>query len=440
MYRRALLLVFAGFSCFAQSVSFQWVQAVGGSASAAVAGVATDAQGNSYVVGNTTSLDMAVRSPAQAHPAGSGLYRIDGSGSNWTNLYTSGATSVTALSVSAQHSQIAFAVSLQGLLRTADGGATWADVVPTRPAPFNPPVSSIAIDPTNDALVYGAGSGGFFTSQDSGITWGAVLGGAPNPDARIWVDPNQPQVLFFASGPNLQRNASRGTVGWQGIPTSTGPLSMAFDPFTAGTIYAATRTILQVSADDGLTWKSMGQPDSAYTPQYILADPLHQGTLYATSYGGVFRSADSGATWVRVGLDSNAGPMAADAASGAIYFWINGTVFKSADGLATRTAVGPPSLQQANALAVAGSSVYMGVAATTDIFVTKLDPQGNTIYSTYFGGTGSDVAQGIAVDSLGAAYVTGTTNSPDFPVTSGAFAKSGGNFLFKLNPNGSTAY
>jgi len=102
--------------------------------------------------------------------------------------------------------------------------------------------------------------------------------------------------------------------------------------------------------------------------------------------------------------------------------------------------VGPPSLQQANALAVAGSSIYMGVAATTDVFVTKLDPQGNTVYSTYFGGSGSDVAQGIAVDSLGAAYVTGTTNSPDFPVTSGAFAKSGGNFLFKLKPDGSTAY
>jgi len=197
MYRGALLLVFAGLSCFAQSVSFQWVQAVGGSASAAVAGVATDAQGDSYVVGNTTSLDMAVRSPAQAHPAGSGLYRIDGSGSNWTNLYNSGATSVTALAVSAQHSQIAFAVSPQGLLRTADGGATWKVAFPAAPAPFNPAVSSIAVDPTNDALVYAVGSPGFVMSQDAGITWqyGSPFD-IPNPDHRIWVDSGQPQVLF----------------------------------------------------------------------------------------------------------------------------------------------------------------------------------------------------------------------------------------------------
>ncbi len=175
-------------------------------------------------------------------------------------------------------------------------------------------------------------------------------------------------------------------------------------------------------------------------PQYILADPQHQGTLYATSQGGVFRSVDSGADWSRVGSDLNAGPMAADPVSGAIYFWIGGTVYKTTDGLATRTAVGPPSLEQATVLAVAGSGLYMGVAPTTDVFVTKLDPQGNTIYSTYFGGSASDTATGIAIDSLGSAYVTGNTNSTDFPLTAGAFAKSGGNFVFKLNPDGSTAY
>ncbi len=439
--RRLGPLVFSAVSCFAQSTSFQWVQTVGGSASAAVAAVATDSQGNSYVVGNTTSVDMAVRGAAQSHPAGSGLYRIDGPASNWTSLYDSGATSVSALAVSVQHPQLAFAVSPQGLLRTADGGATWTVALPPVSPPFTPSVTSVAIDPTNDALVYAVGSPTFYTSTDSGLTWSyGVIFGAPNPDHRIWVDARQPQVLFSVSSGNLIRNSNRGTAAWQSIPTSTGPLSMAFDPFTTGTIYAATQKNLQVSTDDGLTWSSLGQPNTVYTPQYILADPLHQGTLYASSYGGVFRSVDSGATWTQVGSDTNAGPMAADAVSGAIYFWISGTVFKSSDGLATRTAIGPPSLQQAAALAVAGPSLYLGVAATTDIFVTKLDPAGNTIYSTYFGGTGSDVAQGIATDSLGAAYVTGTTASPDFPVTPAAFAKSGGSFLFKLNPDGSTAY
>jgi hypothetical protein len=80
MQRPALVFLAAAASCFGQSASVQWVQTLGGSASAAVAGVATDAQGNSYVAGNTTSVDLPVRGAAQAHPGGSGLYRIDGAG------------------------------------------------------------------------------------------------------------------------------------------------------------------------------------------------------------------------------------------------------------------------------------------------------------------------------------------------------------------------
>ncbi len=436
MYRKLALLAFAASCCSAQSVTVPWVQTLGGSAAASVVGIATDAQGNSYVVGNTTSTDMAVRAAAQSHPAGSGLFRIDGAGNNWTNLYNSGAASVSSVAVSVQHPQWTLAASNQGIARTTDGGSTWSLALHYTQSPL-----TVAFDPTNDSLAYAAGGGWVFYSADGGATWGGVgCGLCGNAVDRIWVDPNNPQVLFFADGPNLQRNSAQGRSGWQGIPTTAGPVSMAFDPFTKGTIYAATLTVLQVSNDDGLTWSAMGQPDSPYAPQYIVADPLHQGTLYATSQGGVFRSVDSGADWTRVGSDLNAGPMAVDPASGAMYFWIGGTVYKTTDGLATRTAVGPPSHEQATALAVAGSSLYMGVSPTTDVFVTKLDPQGNTIYSTYFGGSASDTASGIAIDALGAAYVSGNTNSSDFPVTPAAFAKSGGNFVFKLNPGGSMAY
>jgi uncharacterized protein (TIGR03437 family) len=79
-----------------------------------------------------------------------------------------------------------------------------------------------------------------------------------------------------------------------------------------------------------------------------------------------------------------------------------------------------------------------------DVFVTKLNPSGTAlIYSTYVGGTGNDEAAGIAVDGQGNAYVTGWTDSTDFPVTAGALqmASEGGNlgqdaFLFQLDPSG----
>ena len=57
-----------------------------------------------------------------------------------------------------------------------------------------------------------------------------------------------------------------------------------------------------------------------------------------------------------------------------------------------------------------------------DAFVSKISPDGSTLlYSTYLGGKKTDIAYGIAVDSLGEAYVAGTTDSPDFPVTPNAF-------------------
>jgi hypothetical protein len=77
-------------------------------------------------------------------------------------------------------------------------------------------------------------------------------------------------------------------------------------------------------------------------------------------------------------------------------------------------------------------------------FVTKVAAGGKTLlYSTYLGGSGADIAYGIAIDTSGNAYVTGGTQSPDFPTTPGAFQRVnkatvfnplGGSFVTKLNP------
>jgi hypothetical protein len=134
--------------------------------------------------------------------------------------------------------------------------------------------------------------------------------------------------------------------------------------------------------------------------------------------------------------------------------------------LSYSTYLGGSSGDSANAIAVDGEgNAYVtgsthstdfpttpGAFATTwnggetDAFVTKLNPTGSgVVYSTYLGGGrgitwGFDIGTAIAVDRMGNAYVTGVTDSADFPTTPGAFDRTlGGSrdvFVTKLNPTG----
>lgn len=55
-------------------------------------------------------------------------------------------------------------------------------------------------------------------------------------------------------------------------------------------------------------------------------------------------------------------------------------------------------------------------------FVTKLNSSGNgLVFSTYLGGSGNDFASGVGLDSFSNVYVTGATQNPSFPTTQGAF-------------------
>lgn len=87
-------------------------------------------------------------------------------------------------------------------------------------------------------------------------------------------------------------------------------------------------------------------------------------------------------------------------------------------------------------------TIYQG---NSDGFVTKFTPSGSAIlYSTYLGGSGDDTGYGfgIYVENGGSAFIVGSTNSVDFPITSGAYQTvingSYDVFVTKLNTLGSS--
>jgi hypothetical protein len=70
-------------------------------------------------------------------------------------------------------------------------------------------------------------------------------------------------------------------------------------------------------------------------------------------------------------------------------------------------------------------STYGGGGGIGDAFVTEINGNGSALsFSTFLGGSKDEVGTGIALDIAGSSYVTGSTASADFPVTSGSLQTS----------------
>lgn len=165
----------------------------------------------------------------------------------------------------------------------------------------------------------------------------------------------------------------------------------------------------ELSASDGTFGFALASYDRA---KPLIIDPAI--LVYASYLGG---AGDDEGTAIAVD------------ASGAAYI----TGVTSSDEASFPTGTGFQSIRGADA-------TYSG--GGYDAFVAKVLPSGTKLaYVTYVGGNGRDVPSGIAVDSSGAAYVTGHTNSADqFPTLGGPDTSFNGGandvFVFKLDPSG----
>jgi hypothetical protein len=75
---------------------------------------------------------------------------------------------------------------------------------------------------------------------------------------------------------------------------------------------------------------------------------------------------------------------------------------------------------------IQGNFAFLGNTGGQDAWVMKINPvapDGNFVpFSTYYGGSLNEIVAGIAVDNSGIAYITGSTQSPNIPTTTGAYA------------------
>ena len=235
-----------------------------------------------------------------------------------------------------------------GLWKTTDNGVTWKPVFNNQSVNS---IGSITVDQRNPQTVWigtgestnrqSAGWGdGVYKSTDGGATWANMGLRTTARIARIVVDPTNSDVVYVASpghlwGPNSERGLFKSTDGgrtWKAVLSrdeNTGAVDVAIDPTDSRIVYAALyqhrRTPfgyvgggagggLYKSTDAGATWTLLtkGLPDGtlgrisisiyAKDPRIVYVS-VEQGLRYTSSIsydkrlGGVYRSEDKGASW-----------------------------------------------------------------------------------------------------------------------------------------------
>ena len=176
------------------------------------------------------------------------------------------------------------------------------------------------------------------------------------------------------------------------------PSAVAVD--AQGRVYLAGTTSSSNLPVIGGLRKGLGLMDDAFVARFTASGQLD----YATYFGGT-------------GYETGAG-LAVDA-SGAMY--LAGTTFS------TDLPVHHPLQRRLN--------------GTSDAFLAKIDASGKLAYATYLGGSLGDQGAALAVDALGNAYVGGVTYSTDFPTVSPFQASAAGatdGFIAKVAANGTS--
>ncbi|MEQ1949198.1 MAG: hypothetical protein ABL995_18540 [Bryobacteraceae bacterium] len=234
--------------------------------------------------------------------------------------------------------------------KSTDGGLNWSATGPGTPS-VSLGVASLAVDPSNPAIVYAglfARSGpGMMISRDAGASWTAVTAVLPfSTFAGIAIDPKTPSIVYAASLNGGVFKSTDTGASWAGINNGLPGVrlhAIAIDPNNTSTLYVRVRDAgVYKSTDGGANWSAAnsgltGSVDLASFLSVIVVDPSNSTVVYTGSpSGGAFKSTDGGASWsaISAGLPANAGQaLAIDPSSAATVYsgTDDGRVFKSTD-------------------------------------------------------------------------------------------------------------
>jgi uncharacterized protein (TIGR03437 family) len=447
-------------------------------------------------------LDLAI-DPANSNnlyaTSNSNLYRSADGGNQWS---LAGApppvnglqSSITCFAIDPKTPATAYLGASSGVYKSVNGGQSFE----LKSTGFLVPIANaLLVDPVTPATVYAATQLGAYKTVNGAESWAQINtgltdrpgGGGGNPFfvRKLAIDPSNPSTLYAATNRGVFKTVNGGG-NWSGA--NSGPLaftqgfgpdiqSIAIDPASPATVYvgvAGAFGAIFKSTDGGASWtqKSAGLflpssgSNSLLTPTALAVNPANPSIVYAGTAFGVWKSVDGGTSWnaSNAGLTSPAvsalkvdpqGHVYAAVSAGSDAFvaklnpagaalvysrYIGGTQTDIGYGVAVDAAGAAWVIGSTSSTNFpVGNALQPAIGGITDAFVVKVNPSGSGLtFSTYLGGAGVDEGRAVALDAAGAAYLTGLTQSPNFPTVTpikSGIAGFNDAFVTKMKADGS---
>jgi hypothetical protein len=388
--------------------SLSYSTLLGGSSPTAATAMAVDANGFAYITGYTSSYNFPTVNPEQNVNAGGNEVFVAK-----LNVAGNGLVYCTYIGGSGDDRGYGIAVDVTGSAYVT--GSTTSRNFPTR-YPLQATMMGgknafvLKLSPAGSALVFSTYLGGSGSDAGNGI--------ALDPSGNSYVVGDTTSLNFPATG--LQKGNKGGQDAFVASISSTGS-SLLYSTYLGG------------SGTDHGAAIAVDSSGSAYVTGSTFSTDFPVVSAFQNTIGG--------------GQDAFVARLAPGGSALTFSTYLGGS----------GGTVGNPEAGQGIALDSQANVYVAGVTPSTnfpvlnalqpsldaglDAFVTKLSSTGALLYSTYFGGSGIDVGNAIAVDSNGRAFVAGYTFSTDLQIQGGFQDSNAGDydaFLAELSATGSS--
>jgi hypothetical protein len=420
---------------------------VGGSSFEVINGLAIDSTNNVYVTGQTNSHDFPITNAFQAENPGHSIYKSTNAAASWSaSDGQHKAASVNRLAFDPTNPAVLFAATDIGFSKSTNSGGAWTSTTGQTPNI----ATDVAVNPSDAAVIYLGTSGGIYKSTDGGDHF-ANTTVAQTYIRAVTINPLTPSTVYAGGVSNRVYRSTNSGSTWVGTtlsPTAS-IYAIAADPTNTTRVYVGTSRGVYKSTDSGVTWVLTPSNLVSNLVRSLAIDRNNPSVLYAGTACGIAKSTDAGNSFMDLLGFPCIGAVSAVAIdpsnSATVYYGNLDSIYKSTDsGASWNLMVNGYQRSVVNSLLidpVNPATVYTGTFSGGEAFVTKLNQTGSTrLFSTYLGGSLSDLANGIAVDPSGNIYITGQTFSENFPIASALQPTKNSlddAFVAKFNPSGS---